>query len=444
MGIAKQFGRFLCLSPGRGPEYTQALFNSLRRCDGIGDYQILANIEEGADEIMALAVAVDFAPINISIRPRAENFSERMFRAVDRAFAKAEFVAYADGDVAVTPDFLRYLEFCAAKYRDDTDVFLIACEAGNPNERKSIAEVARRAVRGGPAIGIWRNRWEWSKRKAKAKAAEYLSTLAKLTKRHHLEEVYPLVSRARRLSKPDDAVYAARSESFREPKPSVTAVMLTGLHRERYSMARIAIECFRAQTYPNRNLLILNHGEESLASKDPRVREVRFVKSRWQTVGDLRNLGLELATGDFIINWDDDDWHHPRRIEVQMEAQGEDTAVLLRRRIHHSLVNGCSRYAEYPRGAEATILHPRRVPFRYPSLLRGSDTVFAQQFPVRLPIENDPAMHIRFFHGLNLWDAGHIMAHLADPNLQGQSEISDEHRALLTHVLPLYGKRLVA
>src|SRR5436305_1073460 len=82
------------------------------------------------------------------------------------------------------------------------------------------------------------------------------------------------------------------------------------------------------------------------ASGEARIVELRLNKSRWETVGDLRNLALEHATGDFIVNWDDDDWHHPRRIEVQMQARGEDTAVLLRTRIHHSLVNGCSRYAE--------------------------------------------------------------------------------------------------
>ena len=443
-----RFRKVLCLSLNQRADFTRALLSSISHCSGIEHYLILANIEENSDETLALALAVDFAETNIAVKPRAESFSERAFTSIDRGFAKAEFVAYVDGDIAITPDFLRYLEQSAEAFRDDPDIFLLSGEGGNEKGKDLIrlSETARRPVKFGSAVGIWRNRWEWSKRSARAKAPDYLDQFGKLAARYKLQEAYPLVSRCRRLDQPTGLISGPCVESFRQAHPSVTAVMITGLKRERYPMARISIECFKRQTYPNKNLLIVNHGEESLCSNDSRIRELRLQKSRWHTVGDLRNLALEHATGDFIINWDDDDWHHPRRMEVQMKAQmkarHEDAAVLLKNRIHHSLVNGCSRYAEYPKGAEATILHPRKMAYRYPSLLRGSDTVFVRQFAGRLAIENDPAMHIRFFHGMNLWDAGHIMGHLSDASIQGVSELSDEHRALLTQVLPLYGKRL--
>lgn len=442
IGRSNRFLKVLSLSLHRREDYTRALLESLSRCVGIEEYQILANVDEDCDETMALALTADFAQTNIKVRPKPRNYSERAFAAIDRGFANAQFIAYVDGDTALAPDCLTYLEHGAEALRDDPAVFLLACDSASPHDPKHEAEVARRPLRFGPALGIWRNRWEWSKRTSHAKAPHYLDALRELAAKHRLEEAYPLVSRCRRLDKTGVATDEPRAGSFHDSNPSVTAVMITGLRRERYAMARIAIECFKAQTYPNKNLLIVNHGEESLWCHDPRVRELRFQKNRWHTVGDLRNLALEHATGDFIINWDDDDWHHPLRMEVQMRARQPDTAVLLKNRIHHSLVNGCSRYAEYPKGAEATILHPRHVACRYPSLLRGSDTVFAQQFAVRLPIENDPAMHIRFFHGMNLWDAGHIMGHLADSAIQGKSEISEEHRVLLAQVLPLYGKRL--
>jgi hypothetical protein len=434
--------RVLCVSLESRPEYTRALLASLKMCDGIGNYRILANVEEGAGETLALARSVDFARVDIAVRPKAKNFSERCFNSIDRAFGKAEYVGYFDGDAVVTSDFLRYLEYCDIAFRDDHDVFLASCDAGKSDDGTRSAEVLRRSLQFGYAAGIWRNRWEWSKRTAKAKAPDYLDALAKLAVKHRLQEAYPAISRCRRMKEPDDRLFSPHTNGFSEAFPPVTAVMITGLHRERYGMARVAIECFKAQTYPNKNLLIVNHGVQPLASGDPRIVELRLQKSRWQTVGDLRNLALEHATGDFVINWDDDDWHHPRRIEVQMGARGDDTAVLLKTRVHHSLVNGCSRYAEYPRGAEATILHPRNTAYRYPSMLRGSDSVFANRFATRLPIDNDPALHIRFFHGLNLWDAEHIMGPLADADRQGESELSQEHRDLLARILPLYGYRL--
>jgi hypothetical protein len=432
----------LCVSLDPRPEFTRALLASLKSCDGIGDYRILANVEEGADETMALALSVDFAQIHIAVKPKARNFSERAFTAIDRAFGKAEYAGYVDGDTVVASDFLRYLEHCAAAFCDDQDVFLVSCDSAKPERGRPSAEIARRSLRFGCAAGIWRNRWEWSKRTSGARAPDYLDGLVKLAAKHRLQEVYPAASRCRRIQEPRERILSPLAGAFHEAFPPVTAVMITGLHRERYGMARVAIECFKAQTYPNTNLLIVNHGEQSLASGDARILELRLNKSRWQTVGDLRNIALENATGDFIVNWDDDDWHHPRRIEVQMRSRGEDTAVLLRTRIHHSLVNGCSRYAEYPRGAEASILHPRKVPYRYPGMLRGSDSVFVKRFAVRMPIDNDPALHIRFFHGLNLWDAAHIMGPLADAEWPIQSELNREHRELLAQVLPLYGSRL--
>jgi hypothetical protein len=439
---SSRFRKVLCVGLDARPAYARVLIESLRRCEGIDDYRILANIEEGCVETMALALGVDFASIDINVRPAPGTASERVFHSLQRAFGKAQFAAYADAGAVVTRDFLRYVEYCERGFSDDPDVFVISGEGARAGDNDSPAEVARRPVRWGAAGGIWRNRWEWLKRASRAKPPEFLGALSKLAAKHRLQEVYPVVPRCRRLTKAEETINAPRAGSFYESNPPVTAVMITGLHRERYAMARVSIECFKSQSYPNKNLLIVNHGEESLATADPRIRELRIQKSRWHTVGDLRNLALEHATGDFIINWDDDDWHHPRRMEVQMQARAEDTAVLLRTRIHHNLITGCSRYAEYPKGAEATILHPRQAPHRYPSLLRGSDSVFAQQFRVRLPIDNDPALHIRFFHGRNLWDAEHIMGPLAGTATPGESELNDEHKALLARVLPLYGRSL--
>jgi len=236
------------------------------------------------------------------------------------------------------------------------------------------------------------------------------------------------------------------NQTFSSPEPAairdsgavVTAVMITGMHVARYPLAKVAIECFINQTYKNKQLLIINHGEQSLACGDPRIHEVRVTKKESETVGDLRNLAFQFATGDFLITWDDDDWYHSRRIELQMSAQKEDAAVLLMNRIHYSFENGCSRYASATTGWEATVLHPRDVPFRYPSLLRGSDSMFVNQFKQRIVVDDDPAMYIRFYHGLNLWDAKHIMKDLANPDLKNELKIKAKHQRLLECVLALY------
>jgi glycosyltransferase involved in cell wall biosynthesis len=89
------------------------------------------------------------------------------------------------------------------------------------------------------------------------------------------------------------------------------------------------VRCFVEQTYLPRELLILNEGEETIGVEAGNIREIRIEKVATRTLGDLRNLALELAYGDWLIQWDDDDWYGPERIEAQMRARRSGAAVLV-------------------------------------------------------------------------------------------------------------------
>lgn len=219
-------------------------------------------------------------------------------------------------------------------------------------------------------------------------------------------------------------------------KPLVTAVMVTGAHRARYALAEVAVKCFQNQTYPKKELLIINHGEIQLLNGQPNVRELRVRKAEHETIGDLRNIGLEEARGEFIICWDDDDWYSPNRIEIQLKAQCEESAVVLSQQIRLNLLNSCALYEKVLTGLAGTILHPRLVPFRYKSLTRGSDTRFLHCFKNKIIVlDNDPKIYIRTFHGLNIWDGNHIMHHLKSPDIFNRMDILDEDRTFVRQVL---------
>jgi glycosyltransferase involved in cell wall biosynthesis len=89
-----------------------------------------------------------------------------------------------------------------------------------------------------------------------------------------------------------------------------------------------AIECFQRQTYPERELIILDDGEDSIADLIPR--DPRIVLIRWGVgdVGAKRRICAEVAIGGLLAYWDDDDWHGPRRLEVQINAMRERDAQL--------------------------------------------------------------------------------------------------------------------
>src|SRR5688572_24273372 len=183
----------------------------------------------------------------------------------------------------------------------------------------------------------------------------------------------------------------------------VTAVMLTGDTRRR-PLAEISIECFRAQTHLDSELLIINHSGERFDVADDRIRELPV--ARLDTLGDLRNVGLENARGEYVISWDDDDWHHPRRIEAQVEACDDDhDAVVLRSYVVLDLTTSkffgrsCSSFE--CGGCCGTILHRRGVE-RYRACERHEDNMFVRAFQGRLRVlDNAPALYIRTYSGLN-------------------------------------------
>lgn len=192
----------------------------------------------------------------------------------------------------------------------------------------------------------------------------------------------------------------------------LSAIMLTGHRPERRSLALVAVECFRRQTFPpkDRELVILNCGA-SLGLQDANVREHLIHNPPGMTLGDMRNHALELARGEWVIQWDDDDWYHEERCEAQMSVPDlhPDQCVTLGSQIRHCLVTGAQFLHRDARGIYGTILHHREVPWRYLSRNRGEDAEFIKPFKERRVIRRRPTLYCRLHHGYNTWGPDHIM-----------------------------------
>jgi hypothetical protein len=415
------------------------LLTALSRCHGVADY-IIVPIGQGNAGLSQLIKEIKFAKTQI-VTPPSGSPPGRV-AIWDEVFKRADFIIHLEGTTAPSPDCLSYMEHCARAYQDNREVFSVT--AGNPSSINESAsqfyEVSRRSSYTPGIIGVWSNRWRWLKNVTKNSNLEEPEAVTAPLMKYGLKEVYPMHSRCYSLNSrrnpPAHEDSPTNSPRFREALPQVTAVMVTGLHDARYTLARAAVDCFKNQTYPNKDLLIINHGGQSLYDGDPRVSEFRFKKCDWHAVGDLRNLGLKHATGDYIITWDDDDWHHPRRMEIQMGAQKGDAAVFLMNRIHYSFPTQCACYVHIPTGGWGTILHPRDVPYRYRSVVRRSDTLFARNFWRKVAVDNEPGLYIRFYHGLNLWGEAHVMGELT--NLKGKLEVRKKDQKLLFDVLKAY------
>lgn len=222
---------------------------------------------------------------------------------------------------------------------------------------------------------------------------------------------------------------------------TVTAVMLTGDTRRR-PLVKVAIECFQEQTYVDSELLIVNHSGERFDVAHGRIREL--VVRRPDTLGDLRNIGLDNSQGEYVISWDDDDWHHPRRIEAQLEACDDDhDAVVLRTYLVLDLTTAqffgrsCCRFE--CGGCCGTILH-RRGAERYSARERSEDGIFVRAFRGRLRVlDNAPFLYIRTYSGLNVSPREHIVE---NPRRFSQVGLSQADMQLACEVQRVYASAL--
>ena len=99
--------------------------------------------------------------------------------------------------------------------------------------------------------------------------------------------------------------------------PFVSCVMPTA---DRAPYVPQAIRCFLAQTYGNRELVILDDGKKSvegLIPSDLRIRYFRLTEKH--VLGAKRNMVCDIAQGEVIAHWDDDDWSAAGRLGDQIK-----------------------------------------------------------------------------------------------------------------------------
>lgn len=225
----------------------------------------------------------------------------------------------------------------------------------------------------------------------------------------------------------------------------VSCVMVTGKTPAHQKLDQAAISSFLEQTYENKELLIINDGDYRLFPNGApdSIRELDCrIPGRRMSLGELRNVGLTEARGDWIAQWDSDDFSHPSRLFVMMAHRQPAGAVVLRCQVRYSLVNNTAKTVTAKRGIAGTILHAK-TEARYEPAGKHEDSWFLDTFGTnRVIVENvvgqagGPQLYIRLYHGANTWSAKHIMQELAySPN---RWTVSPAERDYLKTVLQNY------
>lgn len=204
----------------------------------------------------------------------------------------------------------------------------------------------------------------------------------------------------------------------------VSCLMVTLPSPQRLAFLKRAIAAYCAQTYSPRELVIvLDQGTaDAKAAITEHVAtlgrdDVRIIESPCaMSLGALRNLSRASARGEVHCQWDDDDLHHPQRVERQLAALAASGAqavclqeVMLFFTASHEIYWTNWRAAE-PTVMPATLMCLATAPVRYPesgpNSRLGEDTDVALQF-LRLgalhPLADAPHLYVYVCHGANTW-----------------------------------------
>jgi glycosyltransferase involved in cell wall biosynthesis len=117
--------------------------------------------------------------------------------------------------------------------------------------------------------------------------------------------------------------------SVRDPQPLVSVILTT---RDRPRLLNLAFRCYAAQTYLNRELIVVDDGDrfpvEHGAVEELGGRILRVEPG--MALGAKLNRGVEKANGRWCQKMDDDDWYAPDFLQSMMSAIEREREIVCR------------------------------------------------------------------------------------------------------------------
>jgi glycosyltransferase involved in cell wall biosynthesis len=157
-----------------------------------------------------------------------------------------------------------------------------------------------------------------------------------------------------------------------EEYPLVSAIALAG--REQLPDLLHCISCFKSQTYPYKELIIVNNAANQLEASDLNIKAERDIflldTPTEMTAGLARAQGMSAANGQIIAQFDIDYWHAPKRLEAQIATLAQQNAHIsvLSSCMAYSYISGRASYFENERKAVlSTMVHVRQKEVNYPA-----------------------------------------------------------------------------
>ena len=193
------------------------------------------------------------------------------------------------------------------------------------------------------------------------------------------------------------------------PVPLASCIMPTA---DRRPLIPQAIRHFLRQDYPSRELIILDDGTDSVADLIPQDERIRYLRlARKLSMGVKHNLACEMARGEIIVHWDDDDWMSSRRISYQVHEllqQPAESICGLSRILFFDPRAQCAWEYKYPGGRPwvigSTFCYHKRFSERnhFPDMNEGADTTFVWNLhDINVHAHSDHTFYVGTVHAHN-------------------------------------------
>ena len=185
----------------------------------------------------------------------------------------------------------------------------------------------------------------------------------------------------------------------------------------RVSMLSRSVALFEQQTYPDKELLIVYRSSDRatrnyvLTLENPCIRGVEAPSGPELRLGGLRNISVAASKGDFVAIWDDDDWHAPERLQVQMDVIREHARpACVLRRCQVFDMSTQRAFVSQPYTWQASLLCEKSALPEYPNIGRGEDRQVVDELLLahKLIELERPDLYIYVYHGANTCGRTHF------------------------------------
>lgn len=194
--------------------------------------------------------------------------------------------------------------------------------------------------------------------------------------------------------------------------PKISCLCVT---KNNYTLLKDSIVSYKNQIYENKELIVVyEEGNKDINKimSEFNSDDIKYIKvdstDDKKTLGELRNISINESSGEYICQWDDDDWYHPLRLWEQfrdLKINNKNGSILSSWLVYDNVKNNlleCKRLSFI--GWEGSFMYKKsELKTLYPSLKKGEDTTFIENIKDDLSVLYKPELYIYRAHTENTW-----------------------------------------